>query len=336
MLQSKVARTLGAIIVASLFAALTIGGCGDTGGGSAVEDGAGLGTNYVSDGGAGATLTIDVKGDLAVANTVGFSVVLTDPRGAPLSYVRVFCETEHGIAILEPSKGGYAFEHTDASGQMSGLLGGVSAGSYVIECRAPLEYNVIGRETIVITGTPPEGFTGFPGAAGGNLGGGRITVPDVDSGGVRITSITYQDVVAGGGGVEDTLYIDTYYTTDCDPTEAGNQGEPFVVNTYKLQIANETQETVYVNEVNVEIGDGRGIEMSQNIAYEIAPHDTIEVAGQLTDRAPKIYAGTSYVVLDGTFPIEFTVEGTAADGLDSFSITESQSVTFTGINNCGE
>ena len=69
---------------------------------------------------------------------------------------------------------------------------------------APTEYNLVTRASHVVRGTAPENFSGWEGAAGGNLGGGRIIDPDVDTGAVRITEITYQDLGT------DSLYLDTY------------------------------------------------------------------------------------------------------------------------------
>jgi hypothetical protein len=157
-------------------AALLIVGCrGNTDGGDAAVTADTPSGQYSSDGAAGASLTIRVSGSVTVGGRTGFSVTALDPTGAPLAYIRIFCESEQGIAILEPSSGGVAFEHTGPTGFMSGVLGGLLPGSYILECRGPQGFNLVDRVSINVTGSAPSGFTGFPGAAGGNLGGGVIT-----------------------------------------------------------------------------------------------------------------------------------------------------------------
>ncbi len=324
MLNSKAGHTLlislGLCIVASFIAV----GCGDTGGDPKE---AGLGSYYFADGAAGGNIAISVKGDLKVGETVGFSVTLNDPRGEPLSYVRVNCDTEKGLSILEPAEGGVAYEHTNAEGMMSGLLGGLAEGSYIIECRAPVEYNLMSRATIVVRGSAPENFQGWPGAAGGNLGGGRIIVPDVDTGAVRITEITYQDLG------EDTLYLDTVQDPDCDPDTAGDQIEPFYFKTYTIKIANDSLETVFIDSIDIVVQDGRDVNMTQAVDLQIAPGGTASYTGQLTENG-LLLAGTSVTAINGTYPLAFTIKGETADSGDSFSVTESQTVTWANVDNC--
>lgn len=167
-------KLLGSLAIVSLGAILAaVSGCGDSDGGSD-EESAANNDNYVADGGAGSSIAISVKGRLTVGGTAGFSVILVDPYGLPLERIPVVCDTEEGIAILEPIQGGIAVEHTDQNGQMSGLLGGERPGSYMLECRAADSFGLVARTTLKITGDVPNGFTGFTGAVGGNLGGGRV------------------------------------------------------------------------------------------------------------------------------------------------------------------
>jgi hypothetical protein len=74
--------------------------------------------------------------------------------------------------------------------------------------------------------------------------------------------------------------------------------------------------------------------MTQPVDLEIAPRSTASYTGQLTDGNPKFYAGTAFLAIDGTFPISFTIGGEGADSGDGFSVTESQTVTFTALDNC--
>lgn len=333
MAIGKFWRVLFVTFAVAAVTLLGVTSCGDTDGSSASED-AGVGTQFVADGGAGGSIAINVSGSLTVAGTTTFSVRLLDPRGAPIAFARIFCESENGLAILEPSEGGVAFESTDANGFMSGVLGGLAPGSYILECRAPAEFNLIARATVVISGTAPESFIGFPGAAGGNLGGGAFVVPDVDTGAVRITSIAYQDLG------ENTNFIDIVFTVDCDDTTDGDQNEPFFLNTYTLGLANDTAETVFVSSIEIEFGDGRGISVTQPVRIVIPATSTATYQGQLTDANPSVassgknIAGSAADVVGGTYPITFTITGTTAETGDSFTVAESQTASFGGINNC--
>ena len=203
MKSSRRYTRLGKLIaVAAVVTAGAFAGCnnsqGDTDGGTATDN-LGTGNIPVSDGGFGAKLVLDIHDDdINVGDTVGFFVTVTDPRGQPLPFRRVFCESEHGIAILEPSKGGVAFEHTGADGRMSGRVGGLNIGSYLMECRVEEGFNLVDRKTMRIRGPIPDGFTGFPGAAGGNLGGGRIEPDDLTTKGVAVSPLSVSGVEFAG------------------------------------------------------------------------------------------------------------------------------------------
>ena len=183
---------------------------------------------------------------IATGDEVGFRVRLTDANGAPVSFVRMFCESERGIAIIEPSANGVAFESTDENGEFSGRLGGISPGSYLIECRAQQGFNVVDRTTLIVTGDVPQGFTGWSGAAGGNLGGGSVTDPN-DTERVRITRAVYQQSGA------DTLSIDTDRNCNCagaSPVTAIDP-EPFTGARVAITIQNETNGEYRVTSASV-------------------------------------------------------------------------------------
>lgn len=172
MVESKFVRTTVGILAIGLVAG-GCGGRGDTDGGPANGD-TGPGYQYVDDGGSGSTLVIEHDGEIRTGEQEDFRVIATDPNGQPLSFIRIFCETEQGISIIEPSRGGVAYEHTNINGIMSGVIGGLHPGSYLMECRAPQGFNLIARKSLRIVGDIPDDFSGFDGAAGGNLGGGLL------------------------------------------------------------------------------------------------------------------------------------------------------------------
>ena len=107
---SVIGKFLGAL---ALIAAGSFAACnnsqGNTDGGSAVSN-LGTGNIPVSDGGFGAKLSLSINGvpssaapTLSVGDITEFTVFAQDPRGQGLKYQRVFCESEKGIAIIEPS-----------------------------------------------------------------------------------------------------------------------------------------------------------------------------------------------------------------------------------------
>jgi hypothetical protein len=182
----KLRKLSNASILAALFvlAPMALISCtGDTDGGGAAQ-GALDADPFVDNGGAGANLEIEINSDnkeVGVGEEVEFRVHVTDPNGQPLQFVRVFCDSELGVAIIEPSANGVAIESTNANGYMSGSIGGVTPGSFLLECRSQSGFNLVDRITVRVTGTVLPGFQGFPGAAGGTLGGGRVMEMELGS-----------------------------------------------------------------------------------------------------------------------------------------------------------
>ncbi len=163
MLKLKMSRMLLASLGILLSASLLMAGCGDSEGD---PEEARLGDSYVSPEG---SIKLEVEGgnELEVMTYKPFKVTLLDSQGSPIPYVKIMCDTERGLSIVEPTT---RVEHTNASGIMSGFVGGVSVGSYLMECRAPVEYKLRARYSIKVVS---KGGTSSAGTgAGGNLGGG--------------------------------------------------------------------------------------------------------------------------------------------------------------------
>lgn len=319
-----------------------ITGCqsGDTDGGSA-RDGAGTGDQFVSDGGAGAKLEITFEHDeLGVGDTMSFRVLAKDPQGAPLAFIRIFCESEKGIAIIEPSSGGVAFEHTGPDGGMSGVIGGLAPGSFIFECRAPEGFNLVARRTLKITGEVPEGFEGFPGAAGGNLGGGVLIddTPDEDSvDGIVVESIQFFD-----GSTENVTAIDVVRDTDCDgdgTAEGGTDTEPFYLNNYSITVVNNTTSNIVLKSVRFAAGGGGTATQTLSVLVTAGNEGGSTFTGpflessSLSGGTQKKYAGTNDQVSLGTRNIRviFTAETEAGE---TITFSGGRSVTFANVNNC--
>lgn len=338
MLESKFGRVIAGVGLLTLSTAALLVGCSGSGTGDGEgNDTSEIGQQYISDGAAGSTIQIligegagEADPAISVAETKGFRVILKDPNGLPLDNVQVFCESEHGIAILEPSKGGVAFEHTNDNGIMSGVIGGLTAGSYMFQCEGPQGYNLETQVHIRVSGEAPQGFTGWEGAAGGNLGGGRIV--ESTTGEVSLDQV--QIITNNSTSASTVAHIDNVQGT-CGTTTI--TAEPFFYDDYTLTITNSSGEAVQLETVSFTVSNGVTSTTQLNgLVIEAGATDTI--SGPLTDgsASPKAWAGTgsSLSGLDTTLSITFTVTGEGATSGESFSESQSIAVTGGNVDNC--
>ncbi len=200
--------------MALLVSAFAIYGCnsGDTDGGEAVDrvndDYAEIGSQQFS-----GNIEIELlEDDPGLGNITGFFVRATDANGLPLDFVRIACDTENGVNIVEPNQ---LSALTDSTGVMSGKLCGNSPGSFQIECRAPVGFGLVARDTIIIRGATGDGFEGCPGTPGQLPGGGFV-----DLGSIRLTSILFSN--NPGGNYTPNGPLDVRRNLDCD---GDGQGE---------------------------------------------------------------------------------------------------------------
>lgn len=325
-------RTILRSLLVVLAAAIVFVACkqGDTdGGGNDTTPG----VQFVSDGATGARLTIELEDDLVVGGTAGFLVLATDPNGAPIPFLRITCDTEQGIAILEPSTGS---EHTSTRGGMSGVLGGDAPGSYLIECRGPNGTQLLARKTLRITGDIPPGFTGFDGAAGGGLGGGLVDDgddDDTDAEQVNFVDISFTDV---GGITSQVAIIDLTQTGDCDGDITTDDPENFGEDAYGLSIQNNRDSAIEIDSVEFSIP---GVVTSFNQATQIiipANGSTSTLGGPYSfiSSGVKRFSGTTTAITAGTFNVTFTVTGSNIDQTEPFTITRSAVMTANNYDNC--
>jgi hypothetical protein len=291
------------------------GGRGDTA--NSGDPNAGTGSQYVAPEGGGSTLRFELEGsgnEIRVSQKRGFRVTAVDPAGTPFSNIRIFCESEKGIAILEPSSGGVAFAHTNANGVMSGVLGGLLPGSYMIECRAPRGFDLYARTHIRVTGDVPEGFAGFPGAAGGNLGGGTVIAPPVGQD-VAITDILFTTV--SNPQPTRTASIDT--VRGMCPIDNPTTPEPFGPDNFVVSVVNSLTERVFLRSISMEVPNGAGgtvVSEQQLGGLLIQANSNVEFTGPFTDvaGAGKVYAGTNASVATGTHNVRFFITLQTASG----------------------
>lgn len=338
-MKQRNTRILGGVVLAiglSIFASCG----GQTDGGDAASS-ASDGLQYVSNGGSGSTLRIELEGadTIPTGGQVVFKVTATDPNGSPLSYIRINCESEHGIAILEPSRGGVSFETTNASGIISGVLGGVTPGSYMLECRAPQGYNLVTRLHFKVVGSVPEGFDGFPGAAGGNLGGGLLVDPP-SAEDVSLTEIVFTSVVGDEGRVGN---IDNHAISDCDGDATTVDPEPFGTDSYTVTVNNQNDYRVFVQSIQYEVDLGTstvsslkelgGLVVQANSAADLIGVFTQNVAQSGASTADKYFAGTSTATPSGTYNVVFTVRMLTENG-ESIVATQAAAIIIQPFNNC--
>lgn len=330
-----------AVALSVLFAA-AIGCQGDTDGGDGAEFAA-PGEMYVSDGGAGARLEMGLGGDdniIATAQRESFWVRAYDPQGAPLPFIRIFCESERGIAILSPSSGGTAFASTSPGGHMSGEIGGLYEGSWIMECRAPEGFNLVVRMLVIVRGDIPEGFTGWEGAAGGNMGGGLIV--DQPGQDVQITNIVITKV--SDSQDNEVTNIDTKPDC-CYPSEGAPVGEPFGYYSYTVTLSNGRDVRIFVDTVKFTVIETGATSIKEYNSQLVDANSTGSLFGPLTDFGAdhdtcyKSWAGSTRVSASatgfsrGTISVRFEVKGVAGDD-ESFTATADIPMTVGNVNNC--
>ena len=300
-----------------------------------------VGTQFVADGGAGSTLSISVTGTLTTAGTTGFFVRALDPQGQPLAFIKIFCDTESGIAIIEPAEGGVAVETTDSNGSLSGVLGGLTPGSYIMRCEAANGFGLVAHTAIIVRGDVPENFAGFPGAAGGNLGGGRVidqTPSTVDDGGIFISSVGFVDAGQSTTGPHQQLDMQRDICARISTTDGTIQSctaEPFFFKNYNIGVTNNTNEFIQVQTISFTIGGTTPLSspaLAQTAQIDSGGSTTL--VGSLTQNG-SVLSGTSTAIgIRGTVDVDVTVAGVTETG-QSFTVTGSTPITFGNVNNCG-
>ena len=114
-------KLLNLLIAVSLVLLLISCGSGNTSKGPEADS---LDGQFVADGSADSGLRIRVLNEVAVGGTSRFTVTATDPNGAPLAFIRIFCNTEDGLSILDPVSAGISVGITSSQGVVSGTIGG--------------------------------------------------------------------------------------------------------------------------------------------------------------------------------------------------------------------
>lgn len=328
-------RDLVALLALAGFAVGCTGG-GDTDGGSAADEDF-AGEEFVDDASAGSIDLVITNTSVAVGQTTGFRVTVTDASGGPARQIPIYCDTEEGVAVIEPTTGR---ETTDSSGSISGIFGCERPGSFQVACRLPIGGNKRDFEDILCTGAVPAGFTGFPGAAGGGLGGG-VSVQDPDDpngspgGGNLDNSVVVSDLDIYDVGSDPVFSIDSIQEPDCDGDSETVDPEPFVENAFTATIENDANQRVTFNTYQITVP---GVYTSAQFPIKVEVDGNggrAGISGLITTENPKVFFGSSsgLTSFDGPRTFRFTFRGTAEGG-DAVTLTASVTVNITNINNC--
>lgn len=244
--------TIGFTALISCAALIT--GCG-SGGTDGDTDDSFSGTFVATDSTVGTITVTPNETRFPVSETTGFRVQVNDANGRGVPNIQIACDTEQGLALIEPTSG---FELTDAGGQMSGRVGCEAPGSYTMVCRLPIGTNLRRFVTFVCEGDIPAGFTGFGGGGGGGLGGGAVNPGDGATGGtgldgVRITLVEFID----DGGATTTSSIDTRQDT-CNEGDSDETCEEFFDTSVQFTVVNNSNQVVDAVSYTYTVSDSNG------------------------------------------------------------------------------
>lgn len=328
------------IVGVSITGGLLISGCGNTDGGDGaletfVDDA------FVSSDSATGSLSLEAPDSIAVGGVDSFSVKVRDVDGSPVPQLKISCDSERGVAIIEPTTG---TEITDQYGGISGVIGCRFPGSFQFGCRLPVGGNKRKFATIHCEGDIPAGFNGFPNAAGGGLGTGGVSVnPDgteggADISGVRITTLSVFDVSDSA-----TFGIDIVQNNDCNADGTSDDPEPFVQNLVKATIENNSNQAVRVTSMRFVVsnvdgsGSGSYTSPATNLNGEAdANGGTFQATVPFTTftGSGKAFIGRTTTInsLFRNITFRFTIRNESGE---TATINSSIGVDFQNFDNCG-
>jgi len=363
------------ILLALVVLGLTYCNQGDTGGGL---DNSFPGSPLISDASTGiSSLTIEVRDmNVPLGGSLDFVAQARDANGAPLPFIPITCDTEQGLALLEPTvnpanstTAGVA--NTSSGGGMSGTIGGLAPGSFIMECRGPASTGLIARKGFRVGGTAPSGFIGFNGAAGGGLGGGVADGIDTggttggtttggtttggddtggDTGGTTtggisdVEEVTFNDAVFRTvSGTSQTGEVDTFQNPDCNSDDLMATTilpETFTNDFAVFNISNNRSSEIQIDTITYSV---QGVvsstftQFSQVIIPGNSTNTTLEAL--FTDvvfggSGDKEYVGTSVFVSEVTTNVTFTITGANIDGSEPFTLFRSAVIAADNYDLC--
>jgi len=317
-------------------------GCsGATDGGDSASEDLG-GSQFIAGDGTVGKISVVAPDAINVASTGGFTVSVTDASGAAVRDIKVSCDTEQGLAIIEPVTG---VELTDRYGRISGVVGCETPGSYQIGCRLPIGANLRKFQTVHCSGTPPSGFTGFDGAGGGGLGGGSNTGSGGSGGSDADSGFALTSIVITDGPAEATSVIDTAASTaNCS---SGTEDELFGDSVVSFDAVNDGNQDIRLTNFTFRVGSttygpisitANGSSSSGSTSIIVGANGgTLTftgVFGVALSNGTKLFAGSSTAMTAiGSTNVQFTVNGVTEDG-QAVSQKLSAGLNFQNILRC--
>ena len=334
--------------------ALTVGCQGNT---SGDEDGLAevAGQGFVSNADTAGSVALDVnETQIQVGEISGFTFTAYNRDRQPVPGLRLACDSEIGIALVEPSTGS---EISDSNGSISGKIGCSAPGSYQFGCRLPVGGNKRQLVTIQCLGPVPTDFDGFSGAGGGGLGsGGAGNITDGGVGGVdattgvRITSAIFQD-----DGTLDTSGVLTVDTSQAicstDDPLTTDVTEPTIYEVFydayvDMAVVNNTNSVVKFNNYSYTVTSQAGTLLHTSTASigllgstEVAPNGgTTAIRALFADAVSggKRFIGASSNITAtgiGYVNVNLTLRGTTESG-EALTKKYATAVSFAPVNRC--
>ncbi|HMP27415.1 MAG TPA: hypothetical protein PKD37_05470 [Oligoflexia bacterium] len=317
--------------------------CGSTGSDS---DSAGGGDVFVPNESNTGSIKVQLNQEqIQVADTAGYTVYVRDAKGRGVPNIVVSCDSEQGVAIIEPTTGR---EATDSNGIMSGVIGCETPGSYLFGCRLPVGGNRRNFVTVKCLGPIPAGFDGFDGAAGGGLGGGSQGTDGSGTGqvdvenGVRLVAFKVIDLPGQDDSTE--MIVDTRQDL-CDETTTPPIIEKFGTNVeFVFTVINNLNQSVFFDSMRYSVagGDADGSTFTSKKIFLLSEVETRPRTRQdVRAIAIRAIVGRKHF-FDANFPIpvelgfkrvNYELFGQTADGRD-FVLRGTSTINFTNINRC--
>ncbi len=286
-----------------------------------------------------------------VGGSTSYIATVVNADQEPVSGIRVVCDTEESLALLEPTSGSSL---TNSDGSVSGSIGCTGPGSFMVGCRLARGANKRQFVQVKCDGDIPAGFTDFPGAGGGGLGGGLV---DPEDGGpglgdlapnrLRIVDVS---VLPVAGTADNVPEVDTTINL-CDNGTLDDATddfiEPFGGDEIQISVINETPFFIRFTGYQYAVSRGRDdgsrytsptMSLIGN-AGPAAPDATITLESKFTDAndGRKFYIdGVTFIPEDlGPRDVRITVFGETSDGRQ-VETSASFVSTFGQFNYCVE
>ena len=291
---------------------------------------------FVDTDGTTGTITLEVRDtELAVGETTHFGVSVKRSDGTGVEGMRVTCDSELGLAILEPTTGS---ELTDSWGGVSGVIGCAAPGSLQLGCRLPVGVNKRQLQSIHCTGETPAGFTGWPNAAGGGLGGGVVD-PTSSTDDVRVNLVGFIDSQSDLTSTTLDYAIDT--VEDQCGTSAPYTDEPWFNTFVQFTVVNGTDSLMRLSSYKFEVNNYTSDWLAFSVNYDLPPNSTdgvVLVAGfaEAIGGYKRFYGSTDLITITGFENITFTIGGENVTSGESIEFGVTTGAYVGNVDRCPE